>query len=90
VSRKFAWHSVPAKGTVGGILVGLKRSSFSILSCQGFKYRTAIMVQNILDDNIWRLVVLYGTPYDDNKLEFIDEPHLIMGAWQGPTLWGGG
>jgi hypothetical protein len=47
------------------------------------------MVQNILDDNIWRLVVLYGTPYDDNKLEFIDEPHLIMGAWQGPTLWGG-
>jgi hypothetical protein len=28
-------------------------------------------------------------PYDDKKVESIDELHLIMGAWQDPTLMGG-
>jgi hypothetical protein len=42
VSRNVAWHVVPAKGTVGGILVGLKESSFSMLSCQDFKFGTTI------------------------------------------------
>jgi hypothetical protein len=80
VSRNFAWHFVPAKGAAGGILVGLKSSSFNILSCQDFKVGTTIMVQNLIDNSIWRLVVIYGTPYDDKKMEFIDELHLIMRA----------
>jgi hypothetical protein len=89
VSRNVAWHVVPAKGTVGGILVGLKESSFSMLSCQDFKFGTTIMVKNNVDDFVWRLVVIYGPPYDEKKVEFLEELHIIMEGWQGPTILGG-
>jgi hypothetical protein len=62
VGRSLAWHYVPAKGTAGGILVGLKRASFSMLSCQEFKFGTTIMVKNNLDNLTWRPVVLYPPP----------------------------
>jgi hypothetical protein len=32
--------------------------------------------------------VVYGSPYDETKLEFIDELHFVMGVWVGPTLVG--
>jgi hypothetical protein len=34
--------------------------------------------------------VVYGSPYEDDKVEFIYELHLIMAAWQGPVMIGGG
>jgi hypothetical protein len=34
-------------------------------------------------------VVIYGFPYDEGNVEFIDELHLILSSWQGPTLVGG-
>jgi hypothetical protein len=34
--------------------------------------------------------VVYGPAYDELKLEFISELHLVMGGWPGPTLLGGG
>jgi hypothetical protein len=47
------------------------------------------MIKNNSNGFIWKLVVVYGTPYDKHKEEFIDELHWIMGSWTGPTLWGG-
>jgi endonuclease/exonuclease/phosphatase (EEP) superfamily protein YafD len=35
------------------------------------------------------MVVVYGTPYEETKMEFIDELHIIMTDWDGPTLLGG-
>jgi hypothetical protein len=84
-----AWHVVPIKGTSGGILVGLKESTFSLLSCQNFEFGTTIMVKNNVDDFVSRLVVIYGSPYDEKKMEFLEELHLIMAGWQGPTILGG-
>jgi hypothetical protein len=37
----------------------------------------------------WKLVVVYGSPYDEGKMEFIDELHLVLSAWQGPIVIGG-
>jgi hypothetical protein len=34
-------------------------------------------------------VVVYGTPYDDRKPNFIDELHLVLEGWQGPIMVGG-
>jgi hypothetical protein len=36
----------------------------------------------------WKLVVVYGSPYEDGKVEFINELHLVMAAWKGPVMIG--
>jgi hypothetical protein len=33
--------------------------------------------------------VVYGSSYEEVKLDFLEELHLIMTNWQGPTLVGG-
>jgi endonuclease/exonuclease/phosphatase (EEP) superfamily protein YafD len=35
------------------------------------------------------LIFVYGPAYEEKKVEFIDELHSIMAAWQGPILFGG-
>jgi hypothetical protein len=37
----------------------------------------------------WKLVVVYGSPYEEGKMEFIDELHLVLSAWHGPIVIGG-
>jgi hypothetical protein len=37
----------------------------------------------------WKLVMVYGSPYEEGKQAFIDELHSVMAGWQGPTLIGG-
>jgi endonuclease/exonuclease/phosphatase family metal-dependent hydrolase len=34
-------------------------------------------------------VVIYGSPYEDKKVMFIDELHRILASWQGPWFIGG-
>jgi hypothetical protein len=33
--------------------------------------------------------VVYRSPYEEGKSDFIVELHSILGKWQGPTLIGG-
>jgi hypothetical protein len=87
--RGMSWKYVPAKGTAGGILMGLKSVCFPLISWQEFQYAGVALIKNSSDGFIWRLVVVYGSPYEETKVEFIDELHLIMGLWGGPTLLGG-
>jgi hypothetical protein len=35
------------------------------------------------------MISVYGFPYDETKNEFIEELHVVMNEWQGPTLIGG-
>jgi hypothetical protein len=49
-----------------------------------------VVVKNQVDKFVWRMVVVYGSPYEETKTEFIDELHLVMDQWQGPTLVGSG
>lgn len=37
----------------------------------------------------WKLIVVYGSPYEEGKQSFLDELHAAMSGWQGPTLTGG-
>jgi len=47
------------------------------------------MIKNSLDKFVWRLVVVYGSPYEEGKLEFLQELENILGNWDGPTVLGG-
>jgi hypothetical protein len=29
----------------------------------------------------WRLVVVYDSPYDEGRVEFIDELHSLLASW---------
>jgi hypothetical protein len=84
-----SWNYVPAVGTKGGILVGMKTQVFEMSSWQPFNFCAALLVKNLRDNFIWRLIVVYGSAYDEHKLDFLNELHLVMGMWQGPTLVGG-
>lgn len=37
----------------------------------------------------WRIVVIYGSPYEDGKQAFLEELNTVMEEWHGPTLIGG-
>jgi hypothetical protein len=37
----------------------------------------------------WKLVVVYGSPYEEGKQPFLDELHNIMSIWQGSTVVAG-
>ena len=38
---------------------------------------------------MWRLVSVYGSAYDQFKMDFINELHNLLTGWAGPTLVGG-
>lgn len=87
--KDFTWNFIPVRGTTGGILVGFKDSSFEIVIWKYLEYSAIATVKNNVDNFIWRLIVVYGSPYDETKMEFIDEIHKVMSDWQGPTVIGG-
>jgi hypothetical protein len=40
-----------------------------------------VIVKNLKDDFIWRLILVYGSAYDEYKLDFISELNTIMAMW---------
>jgi hypothetical protein len=70
------------------ILLGFKSSTFGVLSWQNFKFCSTAIVRNI-GDKLTRFVAIYGSPYEEHKLDFLTEMDLVMSRWQGPILLGG-
>ena len=70
-------------------MVGFDDRKFEIESWQDRKYSVSAMVRNIDDGLIWRLIVVYGSAYEEGKLEFINELHDLLANWSGPTVIGG-
>ena len=86
---EFNWLSLPAKNTAGGILVGFKKDRFEVISHSCQEFSISIVVRDSLDDFSWQLVVVYGSPYLERKVEFIAELHDIMEQSSLPTMLGG-
>jgi hypothetical protein len=85
----YTWNWLPAIGTAGGILVGVKEDSFEVISWEIFKYCVSVILSDIKNGSVWRFVSVYGSSYDEFKLEFINELHNVLACWDGPTLIGG-
>jgi hypothetical protein len=86
MDMNFSWRYLPANGSAGGILVGFNSSIFDILGWQEFKYCGVARITNQGDGFEWRMISVYGSPYDETKHEFIEELHVVTSEWQGPTL----
>jgi hypothetical protein len=54
-----------------------------------FTFHVSIIIPNRLDSFVWQLVVIYGTAYADQKMDFITELHDIMDNNSLPILFGG-
>lgn len=89
IGKDFSWNFLPADGTAGGILVGFKNSNYQIFSWEKHSFCISAKVKTSFDRFDWRLVVVYGSPYEQGKQDFIDEIHNILRCWDGPTMFGG-
>jgi len=48
------------------------------------------MIIDIKSGFCWRLIVVYGSPYENCKTNFLEELHVVMhNEWQGPTIIAG-
>jgi hypothetical protein len=89
IDKNFVWKYVPANGTTWGILMGFKSSAYGIISWQEFQYYGVAKIKNQIDNFIWRVITVCGSPYDETKIEFLTELHRVCSDWLGLTLIGG-
>jgi hypothetical protein len=47
-------------------------------------FAVSCVAQDLTTKFSWKMVVVYGSPYEDKKCTFIDELHSILARWQGP------
>jgi hypothetical protein len=85
----FQWDLLPARGTTGGILIGVRDEVLLMCNVRLQKILVSCMILDRRKNFSWKLVVVYGSPYDEGKIEFIDELQNVMSSWQGPLVIGG-
>jgi hypothetical protein len=88
LSGNMSWNYIPANRIAGAILVGFNNHKIEILSWLVYNFCAISIVKNYEDEFIWGLIVVYGSPYEESKTEFIEELDKVMGDWKGPTLIG--
>jgi hypothetical protein len=66
-------------------LIGFRDDTLLVSNITLYKFSVSCMVQCRKNSFDWKLVVVYGSPYDEGKVEL----HLVLAAWQGPTMVGG-
>jgi len=88
-SVPFEWTYLPATGLAGGILVGANSDIFKLTVCEILKFSVSVMLSDLKTGFSWKLVIVYGSPYEEGKQAFLDELHRVMVKWRGPTLIGG-
>jgi hypothetical protein len=52
----------------GGILIGVKIEVYEVIEWHAFQFCAIIVIRNWDDQFIWRLVVIYGSPYEEKSL----------------------
>jgi hypothetical protein len=83
IDSNMNWNYIPVVGTAGGILLGFRNKIFEVLNWDNSQYCATAMVTNWENNFIWRIVVFYGSPYEDTKLEFIRDFNLPLGGGGG-------
>jgi hypothetical protein len=73
VHRNFLWNFFPAKGSAGGILVGVDSDFFEIVSWDIKNFSVSCVLKNKVDNKIWRHISIDGSPYEEGKEEFISQ-----------------
>jgi hypothetical protein len=54
--EKYRWNWLPAKGTTGGILVGINNDLFDICRCVIHTFSVSVLLKNKTDGVVWRFI----------------------------------
>jgi hypothetical protein len=85
----FTWNFLPGRGTSRWILLGVRDESLLVTNVAILKSSVSCMLVDRRTNFSWKLVVVYGSPYEEMKMEFVDELHLVVSTWRGPMVIGG-
>jgi hypothetical protein len=82
----FDWTFLLARGSAGGIFIGANSDLFKLIVGDLLNFSMSVSILDKKTGFSWKLVVVYGSMYDEGKQSFLDELHLVMSKWDGPTL----
>ena len=88
-NKNFVWHQLPASGTAGGVLVGINGDLFETVGFLNHKFCITATIRNKMDKVVWQFVAVYGTAYNENKMDFIADLHEVMEKASYPIILGG-
>jgi hypothetical protein len=78
---EFRWELLLANGMGRDILVGVREKYFIMSNVSILKSSISCMLQDSKSSFCWKLVVAYGSPYEEGKADFIDELHVVLSSW---------
>lgn len=85
----FSWCFLEPIGTAGGILVGANTDSYNMLVGDILRFTVSVLLTSKKSGFTQKVIVVYGSAYEEKKQEFLDELEEVMGSWQGPVVLGG-
>ena len=88
-AKNFSWHHLPASGTVGGILMGVDIDVLDVVAWIKLEYSVSCTLKLRGKDKEFRIITIYGSPYEEGKEAFISELHSLFVENSIPTLIGG-
>ena len=62
---------------------------YTVVVSDILSFSVSIMITDKKSCFGWKLIVVYGSPYEEGKQAFLDELHYVLSKWQGPTIVGG-
>jgi hypothetical protein len=69
---------LPSVGSAGGILVGVDAHVLEVISWEIKCFLVGVVVKNRCNDSVFRIVTVYGSPYEEGKQAFISELHKLF------------
>ena len=86
---RFAWHSTPANGHSGGMLLGVNEDAFEVKNWSSGSYFIRVDVLQLDTTQTWSLFVVYG-PADHRRTDdFLSELSAAVEACTFPLVVGG-
>jgi len=67
-------------------LVGLNERKFEVIAWKNGSFSVVGIIKNCIDNFVWRLVVVYGSPYEEGKADFLGELEGLLANRDGPTV----
>ena len=69
----FLWHWSALKGRSGGILVGIRKSTFDVHEHQSSDHFVRILLTDKILKFRWNLVIVYGAAQNEGKVDFLTD-----------------